>query len=146
MTNFRETFHGTFLIPYEIFSRNLKKFYINSFRLICLRQVLNQALMSNKRLPLPTRKRYFQKNNTKLNLSLQVFSQDYNPASHNTYVVCVNFIHESQDLQFKVHFQGWILEKLFIATLLFHPKFLQEIYSKEVGKRNFFQFRFVRNV
>ena len=36
------------------------------------------------------------------NWSLQSFGQDYDPASHTTYVVHFNFIHECRDLQFKV--------------------------------------------
>ena len=40
---------------------------------------------------------------TKHTYSLQQFSQDYNLASHKTYVVCVNFMHKWRDLQFKVN-------------------------------------------
>ena len=36
------------------------------------------------------------------NWSLKPFSQDYDLASHTTYVVCVNFIHKWRDIQFKV--------------------------------------------
>ena len=35
------------------------------------------------------------------NWSLQPFSQGYDLALNTTYVVCVNFIHEWRDLQFK---------------------------------------------
>ena len=34
-------------------------------------------------------------------LSLQASSQDYNLASHSTYVVCANFLHDCRDLKFK---------------------------------------------
>ena len=36
------------------------------------------------------------------NWPLQLVSQDYGLASHATHVVCVNFIFEWRDLQFKV--------------------------------------------
>ena len=36
------------------------------------------------------------------NWPLQTFSQDYDLASHTTYFVCFNFIHEWWDLQFKI--------------------------------------------
>ena len=36
------------------------------------------------------------------NRSLQSFSQDYNLVAHNGHIVCVNFIREWWDLQFKV--------------------------------------------
>ena len=48
--------------------------------------------------------------------SLQNFSED-NDSSQTTYYVCVNFIHECWDLQFKRQ----IFEKLFIA-ILFHSQ------------------------
>ena len=38
------------------------------------------------------------------NWPLQPFSQDCGVASHNTHVVCVNFIHDWRDLQFTVDF------------------------------------------
>ena len=49
------------------------------------------------------------------NSSLQYFSQDYDLASYTTYVVCVNFIHECLDPQFKVE----LFEKLLVAFYLF---------------------------
>ena len=54
---------------------------------------------------------------TTYNWSLQPFSQDYDLVSHTTYVVCVNFIHEWWDLQFKVDSERQIFEKLFMAIL-----------------------------
>ena len=49
----------------------------------------------------------------KHNRSLQPISQVYDLASHSTYVVCVNFIHE-----FKVDSERQIFEKLFMAILI----------------------------
>ena len=47
------------------------------------------------------------------NSPLQSFSQDYGLASHITHVVCVNFIREWRDLQFKFDSERQIFEKLF---------------------------------
>ena len=44
---------------------------------------------------------------------LQPFSQDYNLASHTTYVVCVNFINEWRYLQFKVDSERQIFLRIF---------------------------------
>ena len=52
------------------------------------------------------------------NWSLQYFFQDYDLASYTTYVVCVNFIHEWQDLQFKENSERQIFENLFSEFLL----------------------------
>ena len=59
------------------------------------------------------------------NWSLQPFSQDYNIASHTTYVLWVNFIHEWGNLQFKVDrflrsfFMAiWFTLRVFARTLL----------------------------
>ena len=51
------------------------------------------------------------------NCSLQPFIEDYDLASHITYVVCVKFIHKWPHLQFKVDFERQNFEKLFMAIL-----------------------------
>ena len=48
---------------------------------------------------------------------LQSCSKNYNLASHSTYIVQVNFIHERRNLQFKVDSERQIFVKLFIAIL-----------------------------
>ena len=53
------------------------------------------------------------------NWPLQPFSQDYGLASHTTYVVCVNLIHEWQDLQFNIDSERQIFFKNF-----FHGRFI----------------------
>ena len=76
------------------------------------------------------------KNTEKMNLLmslLELFSQDYNLASHTTYMVGINFIHEWQDLQinrqtFEKFFNfvlllevvAWIFLFLFIRTTDYH--------------------------
>ena len=45
------------------------------------------------------------------NWLVQHFSQGYDPASHTTYVVCVNFKYEQQELQFKHDSEEQIFEK-----------------------------------
>ena len=45
------------------------------------------------------------------------FSQDYDLAVYLTCVVSINFIHECQDLQFKVDSERQIFEKLLMAIL-----------------------------
>ena len=44
------------------------------------------------------------------------FRQDYDLVSHITYIVCVKFINECLDLQFKVDSERQIFEKLFMAN------------------------------
>ena len=47
-----------------------------------------------------------------LNLPLQPFSYDNKTPSHATYVVYVRFTHEPINLQFKIGYERWILNKL----------------------------------
>ena len=63
------------------------------------------------------------------NWSLQPFSQDCGLASHATYVVCFNFIHEWQDLQFNVDSERQIFNKLFMAIL-----FTIKVFARNVLK------------
>ena len=49
--------------------------------------------------------------------SLQHFNQDFDLASHTTYVVCINFRHEWRDLQFKVDSKWQIFVQLFMVIL-----------------------------
>ena len=49
------------------------------------------------------------------NWPLPPFIQDCDLAYHTTYIVCVNFIHEWRNLQFKVYFERQIFEKLLMA-------------------------------
>ena len=51
--------------------------------------------------------------------SLQYLRQNYHLASHTTYSVCVNFINECRDLQFKVNCERHIFEKLFMAIFVY---------------------------
>ena len=44
---------------------------------------------------------------------MQLFTQDYNLASHITHFGCVNFLHKRQNPQFKVDSERHIFEKLF---------------------------------
>ena len=45
------------------------------------------------------------------------FSQDQNLDPHTTYVVCVHFIHQCRDLEFKVVFERQIFEYLLMGIL-----------------------------
>ena len=66
----------------------------------------------------------------------QPFSQDYGLASHDTHVVCVNFIHEQRNLQLKVDSEGQIFEKLFMAILFTLRVFARNLL-KEVAEEIF---------
>ena len=71
------------------------------------------------------------------NWSLQPVSQDYDLASHTTYVACFHFIHEWQDLQFKVDSERQIfLRNVFLSFYLL-SEFLPEIYGVEVTEKMF---------
>ena len=71
------------------------------------------------------------------NLPLQPFSQDYDQASHTTYVVCINFMHECCNLQFKVDSEGDIFEKLFIVILFTLQSFCQKSAERKSPKEYF---------
>ena len=53
------------------------------------------------------------------NWLLPAFSEDYDLASHTTYVEGVNFIREWRELQFKVHSERQILGKLFHGNFIY---------------------------
>ena len=63
---------------------------------------------------------------------LQSFSQNYDLASHNNYVVCVYFIHDWRDIRFKVDSEPQIFEKLFMAIL-----FTLRIFERKSPKKYF---------
>ena len=75
-----------------------------------------------------------------LNWSLQPFSQDYDLVSHTTYVVCVNFVHEWRDLQFKVDSERQIFDKVFIAIYIYSQSFCQKSAERKSPKKYFFYF------
>ena len=69
------------------------------------------------------------------NWSLQPFSQDYDLASHTTYVVCGNFIHEWRMLEFKVDSEWQIFAKFLMVIYL-----LLELLPKTCRRRNIFSY------
>ena len=73
--------------------------------------------------------------------SLQPWSEDYDIFSHTSYAVCINFMHEWQDLQFKVDFERQIFEndRFFMAIYLLSKI---EICWDEVAEEIFSYFRF----
>ena len=73
------------------------------------------------------------------NRSLQPFSQDYNLVNHTTYVVCVNFIHEWWNLQFKVDSERQIFGKLSMAILFTLRDFARHLLRGS-RRRNIFIF------
>ena len=78
------------------------------------------------------------------NYPLQSFkSGDYSSflVSHTTYVVCVNFIHKWQDLQFKVDSERQIWETVPWQFYLL-SEFLPEICWEEIAEEILFVFRF----
>ena len=77
-------------------------------------------------------------------ITLQPFSQDCNLASRNTYVLCVNFIHEWQDLQFKVDAEGQIfLRDIYMAIYFtYSQRFCQKSVESKSLKKYFFIFTF----
>ena len=52
-------------------------------------------------------------------------------ASHTTHAVCVNFIYEQWDLQFKVDSKRQIFEKHYMA-ILFLPEICREQIAEEI--------------
>ena len=78
------------------------------------------------------------------NWSLQPLSQDYDLASHITFIECVNFLHEWRDLQFKVDYERQIFEKLFMAICNYSQSFCQKSveFSASFLKSHFFFWQF----
>ena len=73
----------------------------------------------------------------------------YNPSvriidlvSHATYVVCVNFIHQWRDLQFKVDSERQIFWETFHRNFYLLSEFLPEICWEEIAEEILFIFRF----
>ena len=73
----------------------------------------------------------------------------YNPTvriidlvSHITYVVCVNFMHKWQDLQFKVDTERQIFWETFHGNFYWLSEFLPEICWEEIAEEILFVFRF----
>ena len=62
--------------------------------------------------------------------ALQPFSQGYNLTSHTTYVVCVNFIHKRQNLQFKVDSQRKFF--FFFGNFSWHLYLLSELFARNL--------------
>ena len=69
------------------------------------------------------------------NWSLQSFSQDYDLASHTTYVVCINFIHKWRDLQFKFDFERQIFEKILHGDFIDFHSFRQKSAERKSLKK-----------
>ena len=71
--------------------------------------------------------------------SIQLFSRDYDIAFHTTYAVCVNFINEWQDVQFKVDSKRQTFDKLFneiLSTLRVSARNL----LRGIHRRNIFSY------
>ena len=66
----------------------------------------------------------------------QFFSEGYDLASHNNYVVCVNFMHKWRGLQFKVDVERQIFENSISIQFNFYllSEFLSEICWEEVDE------------
>ena len=78
------------------------------------------------------------------NWPLQTFIQDYGLASHSTYVVCVNFIHEQRVLQLNVDSERKIIEKLFHGRFI-TLKCLPEICLDKIAEEIFFLYFVLSN-
>ena len=71
----------------------------------------------------------------------------YNPSvriidldSHITYVVCVNFIHKWQDLQFKVDFERQVfIETFYMAIFIYSQSFCQKS-SERISQKKYFSY------
>ena len=81
----------------------------------------------------------------KLNITYIYTIGHYNPSvriidlvSHTTYVVCVNFIHELRDLQFKIDSEEQISEKLFIAILFYLRIFVKNLSQQIAAAQKYF--------
>ena len=73
---------------------------------------------------------------------LQPFSHDYDLASHITYIGCVKFIYERQNLQFKFNSECQIFKNLFMAILFHSQNFWPKSTPRKLPKKYLFIFRF----
>ena len=76
------------------------------------------------------------------NWTLQPISKDHGLVSHTTYVMCVNFICEWGDLQFKVDSERQIFEKLFHGRFIYSQSFSQKSAERKSPKKYFSYFIF----
>ena len=65
-----------------------------------------------------------------------------NPASHTTYDVCINFIHEWRDILFKVDSELQIFKKLSMAIFIYSQSFCPKSAEKNLLKKYFHNFVF----
>ena len=72
------------------------------------------------------------------NWSLQSYSQEV--VSHETYVVCVNFIHKRRDLQFKVDSERQIFWETFHGNSICSQSFCQKSAERKSPKKYFSYF------
>ena len=79
---------------------------------------------------------------TYIHLPLQHFSQDYDLASHTTYVLCVNFIREWRDLQFNVDSERQIFWEKFSWQVYVLYCFCQKSAERKSLKKYFSYFIF----
>ena len=71
---------------------------------------------------------------------LHSFSQDYDLVSDSADAVCVHFIDEWRDLQFKVYSELQIFEKLFKAILFTLRVFARGLLRASCRRNNFVYF------
>ena len=71
---------------------------------------------------------------------MQAFSQDYDLVSHSTYVVCVNFIREWRDLQFKKSIPNDRFMRNFFMAILFALRLFARNLLRGSRRRNIFIF------
>ena len=76
------------------------------------------------------------------NWLLQSFSQYYGLASYNSHVVCLNFIHEWRDLQFKRRLRTTDIRETFSWYVYLLSEFLPEISWEEITEEILFEFCF----
>ena len=68
--------------------------------------------------------------------------QDYELVSHITFVVCVYFVLQWRDVQFKIDSERQVFEKLFTAILCTLASFCQKSAERKTPKKYFFIFSF----
>ena len=85
---------------------------------------------------------YFMAKLNTRNWSLQPFSLDYYPASFTIYLVCVHFIHEWRDLQFKVDSERQIIWETLHDNSIYSQSFCQKSAEGKWPKKYFFIFWF----
>ena len=82
----------------------------------------------------------------KSNVGYRIYStyrQVYDLASHTSYVGCINFLREWQDLHFNIDSERKIFKKFFNNNFIYSQNFCQKSTERKIAEKIFFFYIFL---